>query len=75
MQSCRVLFPGFRLQMSVAKAGMLQQEEMPRRRNCALTMPLPAVPCLVPASAHEATGYPNLKLPGLSRPEQEKSHD
>ena len=26
MQSCRVLFPGFRLQMSVAKAGMLQQE-------------------------------------------------
>jgi len=26
MQSCRVLFPGSRPQMSVAKAGMLHQE-------------------------------------------------
>ena len=67
MQSCRIHFPGSRLQMSVTKSVMLHQDADITASQLHIDVPLPGVvPCPVHAGAHEATGYPNLKLPGLS---------
>jgi hypothetical protein len=67
MQSCRALFPGSRSQMSATKEGMLHREADTAAAQLLIDVPLPGVvPCPVHAGAHEAAGYPNLKLPGLS---------
>jgi hypothetical protein len=66
MQSCRALFPESRLQMSATKEDMLHREADTAASQLRIDVPLPGVvPYLVHAGAHEAAGYPNLKLPGL----------
>jgi hypothetical protein len=67
MQSCPIPFPESRQQMSVTKSVMLHQESNTVASQLRIDVPLPGVvPCPVHAGAHEAAGYPNLKLPGLS---------
>jgi len=56
--------------MSLIKAGMLHAEPGSAASQQRIDVPLP-----VNAGAHEVTGYPNLKFPGLSWPEQERKHD
>jgi hypothetical protein len=76
MQLRRVLFPVSRLANECHQGGHAPPGNGYRASQLRIDVPMPGVfPFPAHAGAQEAAGHPNLKLPGLSRQEQERTHD